>query len=102
MTIPVAKRTGFDKPLFVAFTMSTFGGYSRDMMNALTFADAVGRKKIAEALGVGATAVSNGVVRGKFPSSWFLACQDLAHEAGVDCPPELFGMRTTAASEDAA
>lgn len=63
------------------------------MLDSVQFADAVGRKKIAEALGVGATAVSNAVVRKRFPSSWFLACQRLANDAGVTCPPELFGMR---------
>lgn len=63
------------------------------MTPAEQFAAAVGRRNIADAAGVGLTAVSNAVVRGRFPSSWFLICQELAEKAGVACPPELFGMR---------
>ena len=63
------------------------------MMTAPQFADAVGRKNMADALEVGATAVSNAVVRGWFPSSWFYTCQHLAESVGVECPPQLFGMR---------
>ncbi|MGH1414857.1 MAG: hypothetical protein ACRBB0_15320 [Pelagimonas sp.] len=57
------------------------------------FADTVGRKKIADAVGVGLTAVSNCVVRGRFSSAWHEACRQLATSAGVDCPPELFGQK---------
>lgn len=63
------------------------------MMNASEFADALGRKKLADAVGVGTTAVSNAVVRGWFPASWFLVCDGLAGRAGVPCPPHLFRMR---------
>lgn len=58
-----------------------------------TFADALGRASIAEATGVGLTAVSNAVVRERFPSSWFVASQRLAEAKGINCPPELFGMK---------
>jgi hypothetical protein len=58
-----------------------------------TFADAVGRASIAEAAGVGLTAVSNAVVRERFPASWFLISQRLAEAKGIECPPELFGMK---------
>lgn len=82
------------KPLIVGLRTSTICGYSADMMiTALQFADAVGRKKMADALKVGATAVSNAVVSNSFPSSWFLVCQSLALEAGVSCPPCLFKMK---------
>jgi hypothetical protein len=57
------------------------------------FADSIGRKALAEGVGVGATAVSNAVVRGRFPSSWFFVAKRLADCAGVTCPPELFGMK---------
>lgn len=60
--------------------------------------DAVGRKNIASRVGVGMTAVSNGVVRGQFPASWYVVCLNLAEEAGVDCPPELFGQKSIEAS----
>lgn len=63
------------------------------MITTIHLADAIGRRKIAEALGVLPTAVSNAVVRGRFPSSWFLILSRLAADAGLDCPPELFGMR---------
>lgn len=64
------------------------------MTSASDIADAIGRKTIADALGVGLTAVSNAVVRGWFPSSWFLVIGELAERAGRDCPPELFKMKT--------
>lgn len=63
------------------------------MTTSIELADAVGRKKMADALGVLPTAVSNAVVRGWFPSSWFLVVKALADEVGQDCPPELFKMR---------
>ncbi len=62
------------------------------MINASQFADALGRRRIAEANGVVLQAVSNAVVRGWFPSSWFLVCKTLADEANVECPPALFKM----------
>lgn len=63
------------------------------MMSAPLIADALGRKAIAEAVGVGETAVSNAVVRGKFPPSWFLVLSEMSKERGVECPPALFGMK---------
>lgn len=63
------------------------------MTTAPELADAIGRKKMADTLEVGVTAVSNAVVRGWFPSSWFLAVKALADEVGQDCPPCLFKMR---------
>lgn len=61
-----------------------------EQITTSSFASKVGRKKIADALGVGLTAVSNGVVRGAFPATWYEACKVLAADAGVICPPELF------------
>jgi hypothetical protein len=59
-------------------------------------ADTLGRKAIAEAAGVGVTAVSNAVVRDKrFPSSWFVVLSELAAIKGRKIPPELCGMRGT-------
>ena len=62
------------------------------MITASELADALGRKNIAEAAKVGATAVSNAVVRGWFPPSWFIAVSTLAMRMGKPCPPELFNM----------
>lgn len=55
-------------------------------------ADAIGRRKIADTLNLGVTAVSNAVVRGTFPASWFLAIGELCEERGIECPPSLFNM----------
>lgn len=64
------------------------------MTEAIHIADEIGRKRIADAVGVGVTAVSNAVVRNRFPASWFVAIEKLATEKGMNCPPELFGMKT--------
>jgi hypothetical protein len=48
---------------------------------------------MGKAVSVGQTAISNAVIRGHFPPSWFLAVKDLADKAGVDCPPALFRMK---------
>ena len=52
--------------------------------------DAIGRGVIAKALGCGRTAVSNAVVKGKFPASWFEVIEALAHERGLEAPRSLF------------
>lgn len=62
-------------------------------MNTRQFADKVGRKKMAEALDVLPTAVSNAVGRETFPPAWYDACMKLASEAGIDCPRDLFAQR---------
>lgn len=63
------------------------------MTQASDFAKAIGRRQLAQATGVGLTAISNAVVRNKFPASWYLAAQDLAAAKGIPCPPDLFGMK---------
>lgn len=68
------------------------------MITAPQFADAVGRKKIAEAMNVGMTAVSNAVVRERFPSSWYETCEVLAAEAGIEFPKYLFSQKGSHAS----
>ena len=67
------------------------------MKNASDLADAIGRKTIAEALGVGGTAVSNAVVRGSFPPSWYLVIKDLAEGAKCEtlCREDLFHFKGT-------
>ena len=65
------------------------------MMTASELADALGRKNIAAAAGVGMTAVSNAVVRGAFPAAWFIVVSNLARQQGADCPHELFNMVTS-------
>lgn len=63
------------------------------MMDTKTFANAIGRKNMADALGVLPTAISNAVVKGAFPPSWLVVCQKLALVEGVNCPPALFNQR---------
>lgn len=70
------------------------------MVTTASLADAIGRKTMADALGVLPTAVSNGVVRGAFPASWFLVVKALADARGIECPPDLFGMRPPPQSVD--
>lgn len=62
-------------------------------VTAEQFADKIGRSNIAESVGVGLTAVSNGVTRGRFPAGWYEACRRLASDVGENCPPELFGQK---------
>lgn len=52
--------------------------------------DEIGRKTIADALGVGVTSVSNFVVENKFPAKAFLVVQSLCRPQGLDCPEHLF------------
>lgn len=61
--------------------------------NTITVAaicDRIGRKKIAEALNVRVTAVSNAVKDNCFPSKWYLVISALAHADGIECPDGLF------------
>lgn len=87
------KGVFLSKQPFVDFTSSTIGGYTLPMMNTDTFATKLGRKKMAEALGILPTAVSNAVVRGSFPPAWFNVCEAMARGHGIECPPELFNQR---------
>lgn len=63
------------------------------MTNTQHIADQIGQRQIATALGVGTTAVSNAVVRGSFPTSWFLVVKRLCDERGVDCPETAFNFK---------
>lgn len=70
------------------------------MNTASQLAQAIGRKNIEKAVGVGSTAVSNAVARGWFPATWFIVMSGMADKVGEQCPPELFKMR--AAIDDGA
>lgn len=65
------------------------------MTDVLKIADTLGRKEIATALDVGLTAVSNAVVKGRFPPSWYVVLLEMCRDASIDCPPELFQMKST-------
>ena len=72
------------------------------MENTSDFARAIGRKEMAQALGVGVTAISNAVVAGSFPAAWFDALEALAKAKGQECPRDLFAWRRAETSESAA
>lgn len=67
---------------------------------AADLADRVGRREIADAVGVGLTAVSNAVVRGSFPSSWFFAVKSICDSKDIECPPALFSMKRAGHSQN--
>lgn len=52
--------------------------------------DKVGRKVVAERLGVGKTAVSNAATEGMFPARWYREIRLLCEEHGVECGDDLF------------
>lgn len=66
--------------------------------------DLIGRKAIADRIGVGLTQVSNAAVEGLFPARWYLEMRDLCRSAGVECPERLFNWKgpTHSTSGDAA
>lgn len=66
------------------------------MTEARKIAETIGYREIAAAVGVGTTAVSNAVVRGKFPASWFVAVSQLCATRELECSAEAFGMRLPA------
>jgi len=55
--------------------------------------DTLGRKAIADRLGVGTTAVSNASVDGRFPAAWYLGIVSMCDAAGLHCPIMLFNWR---------
>lgn len=64
------------------------------MITASEICDRIGRKKLAERLGVGRTAISNAAVDGRFPAKWFMVIKTLCDEEGVECPLLLFNFVT--------
>lgn len=52
--------------------------------------DAIGRRQIADAIGVRLTSVSNAVTDGQFPARWYDVVEGLCAAKGLDCPRRLF------------
>lgn len=52
--------------------------------------DHLGRKEIAMKVGRRVTAVSNAVVEGVFPASWFTVIEAMCAAKGISCPRRLF------------
>lgn len=68
------------------------------MQTASDVADILGRKEIAQRVGVGLTAVSAAVSEGKFRASWYLEIKALGEEKGVEIPDALFTFKGRTAS----
>lgn len=69
-------------------------------MTPSQFTETIGRRLIADALGVGPTAVGNAVVAGAFPSSWFDVLEMIAEEHGLECPRSMFSFRASASTRN--
>lgn len=52
--------------------------------------DGIGRTRICERLHVSSSAVSNHLADKNLPAGWYLGMKNLADDAGLDCPLELF------------
>ena len=60
-------------------------------------ADELGRAKIAKAVGVRPSAVSNAIRRGVFPAAWRASVERLAEQSGVEVCAEAFYVNRGAA-----
>lgn len=67
-------------------------------ITASDICDRLGRARLAAALGVGRTAVSNAAVAGRFPASWFMVIAGLCAESGLPCPDAVFAFKPAAQS----
>jgi hypothetical protein len=63
------------------------------MQTAKEISARFGQRTIAATLGVSVGAVSNAVVRGQFPASWYVAIQSLCNRDGELCPVEAFAFK---------
>lgn len=63
---------------------------------ASSICDALGRRAIAERIGVGITAVSNASVEGVFSATWYDTIYGMCQDAGIDCPRDLFKWKRAA------
>lgn len=63
------------------------------MNKAKYIAAQLGQRRIATRLGVGASAVNNAVVRGKFPPAWFPVIRQICEAEGIICPEAAFNFR---------
>jgi hypothetical protein len=80
-----------------------FGVYTPAMTQTVKdIINAIGRKKMASALGVSLPMLSNAVMDGRFPARWLLIMSDLTAEVGIECPLCLFAFRQRADEPDPA
>lgn len=64
------------------------------MKSAHDIAETLGRRAIANRLGVGLSAVNNALDRGGFPASWFRSVRDMCRDAGLECPEDAFNFKS--------
>jgi len=72
---------------------------TKNPLTASDVCDALGRKAMAENLGVGVTAISNASVQGMFSARWYVVIKRMCDEAGVECPSGLFSFIPSAMSK---
>lgn len=53
----------------------------------------IGRRELAQSLGVGLTTISNAAVKNLFPASWYPTVQRLSKAKGISVPQSLFAWR---------
>ena len=73
-----------------------------DQNSVAAICDRLGRKEMAQALQVRATAISNAVRENTFPSKWYLVVRQMCAAAGIECPDELFAFSKPNAGDAAA
>jgi len=57
--------------------------------------ESIGRRRLRQALGVGETAISNVLSRGRrFPASWYGPLKELCDREGVECPISAFNWKS--------
>lgn len=60
------------------------------MSTVTSICTAIGRRKLANALNVGVTAVGNAVKEGRFPAKWYVVVRAQCDAVGIECPTHLF------------
>ena len=60
------------------------------MSSVSKIVDGLGRKNLADALGVGETAVFNAVRDGVFPAKWYKVVDKMCGDVDIACPDSLF------------
>ena len=68
-------------------------------MTVEAICNSLGRARIAGALGVRRTAVSNAVRDKSFPAAWYAVVRKLCDDEGLDCSDDLFSFKAPQVSE---
>lgn len=64
--------------------------YADRMTDVKQICNTLGRKNIADKLGVGLTSIGNAVADNSFPSKWYVVIFEMCQEHSVSCPLSLF------------